>query len=508
MAKKFYGAIDLQNAQALRFSDSDSSNYMALKAPATVASNVTLTLPGTDSTGTQALVSNGSAVLSWSSFLNTTLNSGQIYVGNGSNVATAVTPSGDVVIDNTGVTAISSGVIVDADVNASAAIALSKLAAVTASRALVSDGSGFVSASAVTATELGYVAGVTSAIQTQINNLSSTIQNFEWQPSALDYVADNTAAPATEVSGDRYVLSHDGGTPHADYDGATAGQIVQFNGSVWVATTPTAGMFIAVDNETDRLYLYGGSSWSAKYFEATTASTGLVKVGFDIRLDSSAAGAGLGFSAGVLAVNVDDSTIEINTDTLRVKDGAITNAKVAAGAAIAVDKLAALTASRAVVTDASGFISASAATSTEVGYLSGVTSAIQTQLGGKAGTALDNLTVSGLTSQDLLVASSSSAVARLAVGSEGQVLKVVSGNVAWASAGATSFAANWVTADTASKTVTHNLGTKDVIVQVYDKTDDSTIEVDSVVRTDTNTVDLVASSAPGASGWRVLILKV
>jgi hypothetical protein len=50
-----------------------------------------------------------------------------------------------------------------------------------------------------------------------------------------------------------------------------------------------------------------------------TASTGLVKVGNDIQIDPSAAGAGLGFSVGVLSVNVDNATIEINTDTLRVK---------------------------------------------------------------------------------------------------------------------------------------------------------------------------------------------
>ena len=66
-------------------------------------------------------------------------------------------------------TAIAAGVIVNADVNASAAIAVSKLAALTASRAMVTDASGFASASAVTATELGYVSGVTSAIQTQLN---------------------------------------------------------------------------------------------------------------------------------------------------------------------------------------------------------------------------------------------------------------------------------------------------------------------------------------------------
>jgi hypothetical protein len=53
--------------------------------------------------------------------------------------------------------------------------------------------------------------------------------------------------------------------------------------------------------------------------DSITASTGLVKIGNDIQIDSSAAGAGLGFSSGVISVNVDASSIEINVDTLRVK---------------------------------------------------------------------------------------------------------------------------------------------------------------------------------------------
>lgn len=59
--------------------------------------------------------------------------------------------------------------ISNAQISASAAIDYSKLAALTASRALVSNGSGFVSVSAVTSTELGYLSGVTSAIQTQLD---------------------------------------------------------------------------------------------------------------------------------------------------------------------------------------------------------------------------------------------------------------------------------------------------------------------------------------------------
>lgn len=188
---------------------------------------------------------------------------------------------------------------------------------------------------------------------------------------------------------------------------------------------------------------------------------------------------------------------------------AITDSEVAAGAAIAVNKLAALTANRALASDASGFLTASTVTDTELGYLSGVTSALQTQLDGKAADDLSDLTVSGLAAESLLVGSSSSAVSALGVGSDGQVLKVVGGSVAWSTDnGTSSFQADWADTDGTSLTVTHSLGTKDVLVQVYDKANDQTIEVDSVVRTDTNTVDLTASEAPNASGWRVLILDV
>jgi hypothetical protein len=61
------------------------------------------------------------------------------------------------------------GGIVNADISASAVIAYNKLAALTVSRALVSDGSGVVSVATTTSTEIGYVNGVTSAIQTQLN---------------------------------------------------------------------------------------------------------------------------------------------------------------------------------------------------------------------------------------------------------------------------------------------------------------------------------------------------
>lgn len=59
--------------------------------------------------------------------------------------------------------------ILNADINSSAAIAYSKLAALNNNIVPVSNGSGVITSSSVTATELGYLSGVTSSIQTQLN---------------------------------------------------------------------------------------------------------------------------------------------------------------------------------------------------------------------------------------------------------------------------------------------------------------------------------------------------
>lgn len=61
------------------------------------------------------------------------LSAGRLIVGNASNVPTAVDITGDVTINSSGVTAIGSGVIVNADINASAAIDDTKLAAISTS---------------------------------------------------------------------------------------------------------------------------------------------------------------------------------------------------------------------------------------------------------------------------------------------------------------------------------------------------------------------------------------
>lgn len=71
-----------------------------------------------------------------------------------------------------------------------------------------------------------------------------------------------------------------------------------------------------------------------------------------------------------------------------------------------------------------------------------------------------------------------------------------------------SFKTNWITADGASKTIVHNLGTTDVSVTLFDIDSGETVYVNTEIRTDNNTLDLTASAAPAGSGYRVLIAVV
>jgi hypothetical protein len=63
----FTGNVTINAQGDLRLADSDSSNWVALQAPATVASNLTLTAPAADGTADQALVTDGAGALSFAS---------------------------------------------------------------------------------------------------------------------------------------------------------------------------------------------------------------------------------------------------------------------------------------------------------------------------------------------------------------------------------------------------------------------------------------------------------
>jgi hypothetical protein len=193
-----------------------------------------------------------------------------------------------------------SGSIVDADVAASAAIATAKLAdgtnIIMRSGSVAFTGNQSMGAHRLTDLANGQLSqdAVTKA---QLDNVTSMVNTFEWQPS-VNSATLLTPPPAPAV-GDRYLINGIG-------TGAWLGKdlnIAQWDGSAWQFTAPTLGTFVSSDAESNKLYLFTGATWDSKYFESTTASTGLTKVGFDIQIAPTAAGAGLTFdNAGILNV--------------------------------------------------------------------------------------------------------------------------------------------------------------------------------------------------------------
>lgn len=97
-------------------------------------------------------------------------------------------------------------------------------------------------------------------IATELANVSGA---YLFQNQCIDYV-DNTAAPPTEVTGDRYILDNTGAS-HANWDGAAAFDIVQFNGTTWDAYTPANGWRCFVTNENqDRAYISSIPAWEPR----------------------------------------------------------------------------------------------------------------------------------------------------------------------------------------------------------------------------------------------------
>ena len=253
----------------------------------------------------------------------------------------------------------------------------------TASRALVSDGSGKVAVSAVTSTELGYVDGVTSALQTQLNDINTR---------ATANAASSGAADAVEV---RRVANIAGAVSTITTGNLTASRAVVSDGSGKVA--------ISAVTSTELGYLDGVSSAIQTQIDSKQATiTGAATTIDDADLTVSRAlvsdGSGKVAVSAVTSTElgyVDGVTSAIQTQ-IDSKQATIT------GAATTIDD-ADLTASRAVVSDGSGKVAVSAVTSTEIGYLDGVSSAIQTQLNAKAPLAGATFTGQVNMSDDLVV---------------------------------------------------------------------------------------------------------
>lgn len=116
------GTVDVQTLLRIK---SDNTKYITLRAPASLANDLTMSLPGTGGSSGQALITDGSGNLSWA-----TVATGASSVGGDLSGTMA-----SATIINSAVTSakIADGTIVDADIAAGAAIAQSKISGLAAS---------------------------------------------------------------------------------------------------------------------------------------------------------------------------------------------------------------------------------------------------------------------------------------------------------------------------------------------------------------------------------------
>ena len=232
--------------------------------------------------------------------------------------------SGDITIADTGVAAISSGVIVNADINASAAIDATK----------IHDGS-------ISNTEFGYLDGVTSNIQTQLTSLD-TLKS----PLASPTFTGTVSAP-TPTTGDS---------------------------STKVATTEFVTNAVAVENELAEMNDVDITSVSDADF--------LVYDSTATKWENQA------ISGAVTINNTGVATLSAGVDATKIADGSVDNTEfqylngVTSAIQTQIDsKQATIDASNRLNANLVGDGSVD---NTELSYLNGVTSAVQTQLDGKA----------------------------------------------------------------------------------------------------------------------------
>jgi hypothetical protein len=164
-----------------------TSGYVGL-APAAAAGSTTYTLPSSDGSSGQFLYTNGSGTLAWGTpsgtGLSSTLTSGYVFVGNGSNVATGVAISGDITITNAGVTAIGSAKVT----NSMLAGSIDLTSKVTGALPVANGGTG--TATAFTAGSVVYAGA--SGVYGQDNS------NFFWD-STNHRLGIGTATPSTPL---------------------------------------------------------------------------------------------------------------------------------------------------------------------------------------------------------------------------------------------------------------------------------------------------------------------
>lgn len=240
----------------------------------------------------------------------TPLPSGQIFVGNASSIATAVAVTGDIGITSGGVASISSGVIVDADVNASAAIAVSKLAALPNNTAVVlTDGSGKLTSIANGTAGFVLTSNGASAPTWQAVSGTGTVTSvsFAWSGSGLSFTGPITTTGTISTSGTLAAIV--GGT----------GQNFYANGDLLYGTSSNTLNKLTIGSANQVLTVSGGfPAWSSSISASILPATVIQRSATLNTLTIPRASSGNTIEDGSL---VDDGTDVATNGAIRIFGG-------------------------------------------------------------------------------------------------------------------------------------------------------------------------------------------
>ena len=245
-----------------------------------------------------------------------TLASTNILVGSAGGVATSRTVTGDVTIGNTGVTAIASGVIVNADVSATAQIAYSKLADLTSTQIIVGSAGNVPTAVAVTGDVTIGNTGVTAIasdviVNADINSAAAIAYSKLATLASGNILVGSAGGVATSVtmSGDVAIIASGATTIQA---GAIDSGMMNLNMLRYTTVTMSAAQFNGAYAAPHLLLAAGGANTLIvleaaqvlmTYVSAQFANGGVAH----IQYDSTANGAGVIASSTQAAANFFDA---------------------------------------------------------------------------------------------------------------------------------------------------------------------------------------------------------
>jgi len=303
-------------------------------------------------------------------------------------------------------------------------LAVNRLVAQTPSKATVFDASGFITASSVTATELGYVSGVTSSIQTQLNakqptisltanravvtNGSGVLIASATLDTEIGYVSGVTSSIQTQLNAKQATIT--GGATTIVSSNLTASRALVSDGSGKVAVSSVLSSELAyVSGVTSSIQTQLGTKLTVTITSPTSGQ--IISYNGSAWVNSSA-GAGtlpVGGSANQYLTKIDGTNYNTQWSTLITAN--ITD----------------LTATYSEINILHGVTT----TTAQLNYLNTTTSDVQVQI--------NNKLTNSLTLNSIWVGNGANVPAPLSTGPNGYVLKSVSGVPTWQPYLATSF---------------------------------------------------------------------